>query len=189
MPKRHRQKRKHGSQVRAVKGYPAHSIRMDTVSTDISCAAPFIYVGNRYAATGRLYDGVYIDYLSLYKIKHVISVLTEAEYADYMIAAEDFEDGQTWHRLTADDDPQEPIDRYFSQMTATIRRAVASREAVLIHCAAGMSRSVSIAAAYLIASEGLSAADAVAAIKRARHIADPNRGFMEQLGGFSKTLQ
>jgi dual specificity phosphatase 12 len=85
--------------------------------------------------------------------------------------------------------PQEPIGRYFPQMTAAIRDAVASREAVLIHCAAGMSRSVSIAAAYLIAAGGLSAADAVAAIKRARPIADPNKGFMEQLEGFSKTPQ
>lgn len=151
------------------------------IADDISYIAPNVYIGNRYAATGRIYDGAYIDYLALYNIKHVISALTEAEYADYMIGAEDFSDGQTWHRLTADDEPQEPIGRFFSQMVVVIGAAVAAGESVLIHCAAGMSRSVSLVAAYLIAAQGLTPAEAVAAIKKARPIAGPNRGFMEQL--------
>ncbi len=154
---------------------------MAGAADDISLIAPCVYVGNRHAATGRLYNGVYIDYLALYKIKHVISILTEAEYADYMIAAEDFADGQTWHRLTADDDPQEQICRYFPQIVAIIRAAAAACEPVLIHCAAGMSRSVTACAAYLIAEYGLTAEAAVAHIKMRRPIAEPNAGFMKQL--------
>ena len=47
---------------------------------DIQQIAPFLYVGSRYAAIGRLSAGNYSDYLSLYNIKTVISILTEEEY-------------------------------------------------------------------------------------------------------------
>ena len=157
---------------------------------DISYIVPYVYIGNRYAATGRFDDDSnYIDYLSIYGIKHVISALTDEEYADYMIAAEDFAE-QTWHRLTVDDidDPQELISRFFSQMTAVIADAVAAQQPILIHCAAGMSRSVTLVAAYLIAASGLQPAKAVALIKNKRPIAAPNKGFMRQLEVFYSSL-
>ena len=156
---------------------------------DISYIVPYVCIGNRYAATGRFdEDGNYIDYLSLYNIKHVISALTDSEYADYMIAAEDFADQAAWHRLAVDDGPSEPISRFFSQMTAVIADAVAAQQPILIHCAAGMSRSVTIVAAYLIAARGLKAAEAVALIKNKRPIAQPNKGFMRQLEVYSGFL-
>lgn len=156
---------------------------------DISYIAPYIYIGNRYSATGRFdEDGNYIDYLVLYNIKHVISALTDAEYADYMIAAEDFTEQTAWHRLVADDDPQELISRFFPQMTAVIADAVAGKQPILIHCAAGMSRSVTIVAAYLCASRGLKPTAAIALIKNKRPIASPNRGFMKQLEDYYSSL-
>jgi hypothetical protein len=164
-----------------------------------------VYIGNRYSATGRFDDdGNYIDYLSIYGIKHVISALTDAEYADYMIAAEDFTE-QTWHRLAVDDEPQEPISRFFTQMADVIASAVARKQPILIHCAAGMSRSVTIVAAYLIAEKHLfglmpvgnylcgdvpprTPAQALTIIKNRRPIAAPNKGFMQQLVFFSNSL-
>ena len=140
-------------------------------SDDISLIVPYIYIGSRHAAIG-----------------HVISVLTDHEYADYMIAAEDFEDQKAWYRLVADDDPAESISRFFPQMTRIIADAVAAKQAVLVHCAAGMSRSVTIVTAYLIADHGLTAAEAVAYIKKRRPIAEPNRGFMRQLEAYYNSL-
>ncbi len=148
---------------------------------EISYIVPYVYIGNHHAATGCFDDeGVYLDYLTNYNIKHVISALTDSEYADYMIAAEDFAD-QTWHRLTVDDEPGEPISRFFPQMTSVIADAVAGKQPILIHCAAGMSRSVTLVAAYLVASRSLKPEAAVALIKNRRSIAHPNRGFMAQL--------
>jgi protein-tyrosine phosphatase len=149
---------------------------------DISLIVPYVYIGNRYAATGRFGPDGYIDYLHRNRIQHVISALTDEEYADYIISAEDFADQRAWHRLTVDDESAEPISRFFPQMVEVITDAVAAKQPVLVHCAAGMSRSVSIVAAFLIATQGLAASEAVALIQKKRPIAGPNRGFIRQLG-------
>ena len=52
---------------------------------------------------------------------------------------------------------------------------------VLVHCNAGMSRSVSICMAYLIHSHGMPLIQAFEVLKSTRHQASPNAGFMEQL--------
>lgn len=52
---------------------------------------------------------------------------------------------------------------------------------VLIHCQAGCSRSVAIAAAYLMHTRRIDATTAVAMIRRRRPSASPNVGFMAQL--------
>jgi atypical dual specificity phosphatase len=152
---------------------------------DIQQIAPFLYVGSRYAATGRLSAGNYSDYLSLYNIKIVISILTEEEFADFMIESADFAE-QCWVRLVADDDPQEPICRYFQQTSAIIADSIKNKEACLVHCAAGMSRSISLIAAYLIAECNMTVAEAITYIKNKRAFAQPNSGFMIQLMGWEK---
>jgi hypothetical protein len=53
--------------------------------------------------------------------------------------------------------------------------------AILVHCVAGVSRSVSVAAAYLIRHAGLTVRDAVGAVKSARKVAYPNLSFWHAL--------
>lgn len=55
------------------------------------------------------------------------------------------------------------------------------RQRVLIHCHAGISRSVTIAAAYLMQKKRQDVEEALQLIKRARPIAQPNEGFLAQL--------
>lgn len=55
---------------------------------------------------------------------------------------------------------------------------------VLIHCVGGFSRSAALAAAWLVSRAGATAEGAVAAVKRARPLAAPNSGFVEQLRGY-----
>eukprot|EP00128_Syssomonas_multiformis_P011992 Colp12_sorted_trinity150504_noHs@28008 len=52
---------------------------------------------------------------------------------------------------------------------------------VLVHCMAGISRSVSIAAAFVMKTKGVTCDDALARIKEARPCALPNSGFYAQL--------
>lgn len=59
--------------------------------------------------------------------------------------------------------------------------AASTPGAVLVHCVAGVSRSASVVAAYLVAHHGLSLADAMARVKRARPVAHPNAGFWRAL--------
>lgn len=58
----------------------------------------------------------------------------------------------------------------------------------LVHCYAGVSRSVAIVAAYLIA-EGCSTQDALQFIKEKRSAASPNRGFIQQLHQWYTSLR
>jgi len=70
---------------------------------------------------------------------------------------------------------------------AAVAEGVAStRGAVLVHCVAGMSRSTSCVAAYLVLHRGLSLADAMTAIRAARPAAQPNAGFWQALCGIEE---
>lgn len=52
---------------------------------------------------------------------------------------------------------------------------------VLLHCAAGSSRSGAILVAYLMRSQNLAVEEALGLARRARPIVTPNPGFLEQL--------
>jgi len=57
---------------------------------------------------------------------------------------------------------------------------------VLVHCASGVSRSVSAVCGYLMEYEKLSLEKAISLIRKARPIAKPNPGFWEQLTSYEK---
>ncbi|KAK9060577.1 hypothetical protein SSX86_021283 [Deinandra increscens subsp. villosa] len=58
---------------------------------------------------------------------------------------------------------------------------------VLVHCLAGVSRSVTIVVAYLMKKHGMSSSEALKLAKSKRRVAAPNSGFMLQLKGYEKT--
>jgi protein-tyrosine phosphatase len=58
--------------------------------------------------------------------------------------------------------------------------------AVLIHCSAGVSRSIAVATAYLIQRKGFSYSDALRRVRSARPLGDPNGGFKDQLMRMTK---
>ncbi|CAF1439122.1 unnamed protein product [Adineta ricciae] len=53
--------------------------------------------------------------------------------------------------------------------------------AVLVHCSAGVSRSATIVAAYLMVAHQIDATEAVQRVNQARPCACPNIGFIQQL--------
>jgi atypical dual specificity phosphatase len=72
--------------------------------------------------------------------------------------------------------------------TAFIRDALNSNpEArILVHCAEGISRSVSVVAAFLIAQYNWTPLEAVHYIKSKRRVANPNFGFVQQLHEYAR---
>nr|UDO47469.1 dual specificity phosphatase [Pandoravirus massiliensis] len=85
------------------------------------------------------------------------------------------------HIITADDDLGVDLTPAFAPAHAVIASAMARGKSVLVHCMGGISRSTTILAAHLILQEGLSAAEAVAVIRKARRRAGPNASFWRQL--------
>jgi atypical dual specificity phosphatase len=135
---------------------------------------PGVYLGNRNTIIGP------DDFLGKYEIDVVISALTEEEYEEHMIEAVDME-GREWHRLVIDDEPLEPISSHFDYVHLVIRKALAANKRVLVHCSAGISRSATLVAAYLILERQLTAEESINFILRRRENVCPNNGFHRQL--------
>lgn len=87
--------------------------------------------------------------------------------------------------VTAKDVPEQNLLTFWNATNAWLAAHLDSRRArVLVHCQKGMSRSASIAAAFLIAHRNMSLADALHTLKSRRSIVSPNRGFLQQLRHF-----
>lgn len=78
---------------------------------------------------------------------------------------------------------------YFFQALCFIDSARRNGGKVLVHCYAGISRSVSICVAYIIWAHGLPVSDALAFVKSHRPQASPNLNFHGQLIMFERTLR
>jgi protein-tyrosine phosphatase len=135
---------------------------------------PGLFIGSRHMILDNY------DWLANERIDIVISALTDEEYAEYMISHADFV-GRTWYPLVIDDSPLENIYVHFDSVHLIIRKALSEGRRVLVHCAAGVSRSVTLVAAYLIAEKQITAAAALALILKRRERANPNTGFIRQL--------
>lgn len=74
-------------------------------------------------------------------------------------------------RVAVDDDPaeQEEMMRYIPNATVAIDDALNAGGNVLVHCYAGIQRSSTIAAAYLMFKLGLTHEQAMAAVRKAKH--------------------
>jgi protein-tyrosine phosphatase len=59
---------------------------------------------------------------------------------------------------------------------------------VLVHCAAGVSRSASFVIAYLMRVEKMKYVDAYQSVKTKRQIIRPNSGFVKQLREYERGL-
>ena len=67
--------------------------------------------------------------------------------------------------------------------------ARSKNSAVLVHCLAGVSRSVTVTLAYLMHSQGLSLNDAFTLVRDHKPDVSPNFHFMQQLHSFERQLR
>merc|ERR1719336_3248916 len=81
------------------------------------------------------------------------------------------------------------LKQFFEEAFEFIDRAKASSNGVLIHCQAGVSRSPTIAVAYLMKYYPMAMSDAYKFVKRHRSIISPNLNFMGQLYEFEQGLR
>ena len=62
-------------------------------------------------------------------------------------------------------------------------------EKILVHCAAGISRSCSMVIAYLMVKKEMSLEKAFELVKSKRKVANPNPGFLKQLNDLEKLIR
>lgn len=87
------------------------------------------------------------------------------------------------------DRKRSPIERLFEQAFQFIEQHRLAGHSVLVHCAAGRSRSVSLVLYYLLRKRIChSVEEALALVRKARPEADPNPGFLEKLREVERSL-
>ncbi|KAH8379483.1 hypothetical protein KR009_005277, partial [Drosophila setifemur] len=129
-----------------------------------------------------LYVGNYRDskdhtQLERFKISHIIAIhdsprrlLPDKHYLCVM----------------ASDTPDQNLSQYFSVCNDFIHAARLREGNVLIHCLAGMSRSVTVAVAYIMTATHLNWKEALKVVRAGRAVANPNTGFQTQLQEFEQ---
>ena len=139
--------------------WPGHEVHPGVFVGDLSCALDLAQLRQR-------------------KITHV---LTATNRMKPMFPAEihylvlDFPDAADQNLLDA-----------LAEAHTFIAEAHAAGGAVLIHCMAGQSRSVSVALSYIMKREGVSDTEALAALRAHRSDAKPIAAFQEQLALFHR---
>lgn len=108
-----------------------------------------------------------------YNIAGIISLGSFEEHVHYKMHRE-----PEYLFIFIDDHASEPIHQHFKECIEFIN---ATQGPVLVHCAAGISRSATIVIAYLMVNNKMDYHDAIAYVKSKRPIIRPNHGFLLQL--------
>ncbi|KAJ7108682.1 hypothetical protein C8R44DRAFT_803346 [Mycena epipterygia] len=90
------------------------------------------------------------------------------------------------HQILLDDTAEEDVLVHFIPAITFIQAELDKGRGVLVHCQAGMSRSVTIVAAYLMYTQNIDTQSALDVIRKARPNIEPNPGFLLQLEIFHK---
>jgi len=86
------------------------------------------------------------------------------------------------------DNSDQMLMKFFDEAYYFIEEARRKRCNILVHCLAGISRSPTIAIAYLMRNKALHWKDAYEIVKQCRPQIDPNLSFMGQLRIYNKSL-
>jgi len=142
------------------------------------------YPSTEFGAT-KITDNLYIgDIYSIYQkehlrdnnITHVVSVV--------MGLTPPYPDEFKYLNVEAIDEIKENLLDKFNETITYIDNAINEGGTVLIHCICGVSRSVTIASAYLMYKNNWTIEQTLKFIKNKRNVANPNPSFIKQLNIF-----
>jgi len=137
---------------------------------------PFLFLGN-------MKDASDSQVLARLGVDHVLNV-TAATQTGYKTTQ-----GIRYKQLIAQDNGYQNLKQYFDEAFEFIDSARLGGGSVLIHCQAGVSRSPTIAVAYLIKHSPMTMVEAYKFVKSRRSIISPNLNFMGQLLEFEQGLE
>ncbi|VDD82033.1 unnamed protein product [Mesocestoides corti] len=126
-------------------------------------------------------DAMSADICAEYGITHVINVSADGEASPHVPAAR-------FLRIPIHDNGKADIVPFFTEAFDFLDLAKLSGGRVLVHCFAGISRSPTLAIAYLMKTEHISFDEAYNRVKAIRPKISPNFNFIGQLTDFQKQL-
>jgi protein-tyrosine phosphatase len=135
---------------------------------------------------GNLYlgDVLFARNKAAIKMKNIKCVLTVASYLNIV-----YDDPLVIHKTyELDDVDSSDISQFFDDSYTEIKEGL-KNGSVLVHCAAGISRSPSIVIAFLMRENKWTFKKAHDYVKGKRRIINPNSGFIKQLKTFEKQLK
>ncbi|XP_039377339.1 dual specificity protein phosphatase 22 isoform X3 [Mauremys reevesii] len=88
--------------------------------------------------------------------------------------------------IPAADSPSQNVTRHFKESIKFIHECRLRGEGCLVHCLAGVSRSVTLVVAYIMTITDFGWEDALSIVRASRSCANPNMGFQRQLQEFEK---
>ena len=130
--------------------------------------------------------GVYDKHQEYKRFQTIVTILVDEEVERYNIRQ--YTEPRNWLHIDLEDDECIDISQHFLQVINHVEAARKRGDCVLIHCAAGVSRSVTIMAAYLMWKHQWTRDQALDYIRERRNQIRPNDGFLQQLALFEGTL-
>ncbi|XP_053205478.1 dual specificity protein phosphatase 22-B-like [Panonychus citri] len=130
---------------------------------------------------GGIRDSRDVQQLTLNNISHIISI------HDNPTSTNQNQIPIKYLCIKASDEPDQNLIQYFSLTNEFIHSARLNGGNVLIHCLAGVSRSVTIVIAYIMSITTINWKEGLKCVRAARLLASPNQGFIKQLQEFERT--
>ncbi|XP_053207119.1 dual specificity protein phosphatase 3-like [Panonychus citri] len=153
-----------------------HGTRLDRRDLGIDCdeVYPNLFIGDEGSARNK-------SYLKLIGITHVVNTAEGSHFSQIDTGAHYYSDVHIKYMgLNLLDIESTKISIHFGETAEFIDRALLTGGRVLIHCYMGLSRSSTIALAYLMIKKGMTAEEALRTARQSRSIR-PNDGFLRQL--------
>ncbi|XP_027034030.2 dual specificity protein phosphatase 19b [Tachysurus fulvidraco] len=137
-----------------------------SLDLQVGVITPFLLLSSQDAASD-------METLKKFKVSHVLNVACGVSNS--------FPEQFIYETVPITDLPETQLTSYLPQCFEFIDNARKQDGIVLLHCNAGVSRSASVAIAYLMAKNKLPFQDAFHRVKSARPSIQPNAGFLIQL--------
>ncbi|XP_004645204.1 dual specificity protein phosphatase 9 [Octodon degus] len=144
-------------------------------------AFPVQILPNLYLGTAR--DSANLESLAKLGIRYILNVTPNLPNL--------FEKNGDFHykQIPISDHWSQNLSQFFPEAITFIDEALSQNCGVLVHCLAGVSRSVTVTVAYLMQKLHLSLNDAYDLVKRKKSNISPNFNFMGQLLDFERSLR